>query len=254
MNKLAQKTKASLIHLSAASITAALCYILIKTWYPTPYFEILHGKEILTLAIAIDVTLGPLVTFILFNPAGSKKELFSIVAIATILQVTALSYGLFKAAYSRPLFLAFEGNKFRIVSLPDINNSELSLAPANLQNTSLSGPKIISTKLLEAGDPGLLESIQLDIQGIHPAYRPQRWQNYEKAKNQVLQQAKKIEPDKNFDIKIELLKPSHKNIDDAILTLPIVAYENQSNWAAIIDPISAEVIGFLNYKSLNKIK
>lgn len=251
MNKLPKKIKAFLIHLFAASITATLCYALIKTWYPTPYYEILHGKEILTLAIIIDLTIGPLVTLILFNPKNSKKELLATIAIATTLQITALSYGLYKAAFSRPLFLAFEGDKFRIVSRPDINKSELSRAPSNLQKISLSGPKIISTKLLEAGDPGLLESIQLDLQGIHPAYRPQRWQSYEKAKIQALQQAKKIELNKTAYIKIELTNPSHENIQNTALALPIAAYEGQTNWAAIIDPTSAQVIGFLKYKPLD---
>lgn len=241
------KGKAFLIHLLTATVTTAVCWAFITAWYPAPYFEILHGKEILGLVAIIDLTLGPLVTFVLYNPLGTRKELLATVSIATLLQAAALSYGLHQAAYSRPIFLAFEGDKFRIVSRSDVKGSELSDAPEEFREINNFGVKIISTKLLDAGAPGLLESIQLDLQGIHPAYRPQRWQNYENSKTEILQHAKAIDLANNENIEsLKLEKKTEEN--STVLAIPIVAYEGRTNWTAIIDPISANVIGYLKFK------
>ncbi|MXS20704.1 hypothetical protein [Pseudomonas oryzihabitans] len=245
--KIIGKGKAFLIHFLLATITTAACWAFITTWYPAPYFDILHGREILALAVVIDLTLGPLVTLILYNPLGTKKELLATASIATLLQATALSYGLYQAASSRPIFLAFEGDKFRIVSRPDFKDSELKNASEEFRNIKKFGVKIISTKLLDAGAPGLLESIQLDLQGIHPAYRPQRWQDYENSKTEILQHAKAIDLANNKNI--ESLKPEkNRKENNIVLTIPIVAYEGKTNWTAIIDPNSANVIGFLKFK------
>ncbi|WP_295515453.1 hypothetical protein [uncultured Pseudomonas sp.] len=241
------KGKAFLIHLLAATVTTAACWLLITAWYPDPYFEILHGREILGLAVTIDLTLGPLVTFILYNPQGTRKELLATASVAILLQTTALSYGLYQAASSRPIFLAFEGDKFRIVSRPDIKDSELKSAPEEFRNINKFGVKIISTKLLEAGAPGLLESIQLDLQGIHPAYRPQRWQNYENSKTEILQHAKVIDLANTKNIRTLKFEKKQKENSTA-LAIPIVAYESKTNWATIIDPQSADVIGFLKLR------
>lgn len=245
--KIIGKAKAFLLHILAAIITTAACCILIISWYPDPYFEILHGREILGLAVVIDLTLGPLVTFVLYNPSGTRKEFLATLLIATLLQAAALSYGLYQAKSSRPIFLAFEGDKFRIVSRPDIREDEIRNAPEEFRNINQFGVKIISTKLLDAGAPGLLESIQLDLQGIHPAYRPQRWQDYENSKTEILQHAKAINLSNNKNI--EHLKSEKIGKENSMaLTIPIVAYEGETNWAAIIDPNSAEVIGFIKFK------
>lgn len=243
--KLRGKGKAFLIHLSAAIITATGCWILISKWYPTPYFEILHGQEILTLAIAIDLFLGPVVTFLLFNPQGSKRELLTTTTIAVLLQLSALSYGLYEAASSRPIFLAFEGDKFRIVSRPDIKTSELSEAPEAFKNLSIFGVKTIGVKLLESGDSGFLESIQLDLQGIHPAYRPQRWRSYVEVKLQVLKRARTIEAGRYKKIET---KEEYKKEEGPIFAIPIVAYDNKTYWAAVVDPKTADIVGFLELK------
>lgn len=245
--KFIEKAKAFLIHLLLATITTAVCWVFITSWYPAPYFDILHGREILALAIVIDLTLGPLVTLILYNPLGTKKELLATISIAALLQAGALSYGLYQAASSRPIFLAFEGNKFRIVSRPDFKDSELKNAPKEFRDIQKFGVKIISTKLLDAGAPGILESIQLDLQGIHPAYRPQRWQDYENSKIDILQNAKAIDLANNKNI-VNLKPGKNKKEKNIVFTIPIVAYEGKTNWAAIIDPNSADVIGFLKFK------
>jgi len=253
--KIAGKGKAFLIHFSGAAIIATACCALINTWYPAPYFEILHGKELLILITAIELTLGPTITFVLFNPAGSKKELLATTTIAILIQLSALSYGLYQAASSRPLFLAFEGDKFRIVSRSDIKRSDLLKAPKEMQLLSWSGVKVIAVKLLDAGDPGLLESVQQDLQGMHPAYRPQRWQNYETAKTRALEKSLNINPENLQSIAITPLqkqkdkdKDKDKDKSENIRIIPIVAYENKINWAAIIDPSSANITGFLKLK------
>ena len=60
--------KAALIHLCiSAAIAAIVSALLLFVWYPPPYFHAGGAGELLVLVVGVDVTLGPLITFIVFK-------------------------------------------------------------------------------------------------------------------------------------------------------------------------------------------
>src|SRR5688572_23160036 len=98
--------KASLTHFGISLAVAGLVYLAVRyLWYPGPLFEIAGGLELLLIIISVDVTLGPLITLIIFKPGkwGLKFDL----TVIGILQVAALIYGLHAIAESRPVFITF---------------------------------------------------------------------------------------------------------------------------------------------------
>jgi hypothetical protein len=75
---------------------------------------------------------------------------------------------------------------------------------------SWTGPKTIGVKLLDGGDPEYLRSIQLAMEGIHPAFRPQRWISYDVQRAEVIRQAKPLS-------ELKRKRPEQSSlIDDAV--------------------------------------
>ena len=82
-------------------------------------------------------------SFAVFNPSKPRAELWRDLGIIFILQLGALSYGMYSVTQARPVWLAFEGDQFRIVAVPDVDANELSRAPEGFGGYSWTGPKTI---------------------------------------------------------------------------------------------------------------
>lgn len=166
--------------------------LLLQLWYPRPYDVLMCGRDIFLLIIAVDVVLGPLLTFFVYDVRKSKKELFCDVGFVICLQILALSYGLYSVAQARPVFLAYEGDRFQVVSVADIDMDLIDLAPPSLQALSFLGPKLVGVRLLQPDDEGYVESIQLALRGSAPSFRPGRWVEFEKVSGEVIDKAKPL--------------------------------------------------------------
>ena len=69
--------KAAAIHLGLSVLIAAtVVTVMLLVWYPPPYFDTMGGTGLLKILVGVDVTLGPLLTLIIFDPR--KKSLSSI--------------------------------------------------------------------------------------------------------------------------------------------------------------------------------
>lgn len=88
------KLKASLIHfLVSLSIFGVVFAWVWFVAYPDVYFSMAGAVQGLTLVFLVDVVLGPLLSFLVYNPKKSKKEIFSDFAIIGVVQLGALLYG-----------------------------------------------------------------------------------------------------------------------------------------------------------------
>lgn len=98
------KLKATGVHLSLSIIVFVyLAYQIYFNWYPQPYFSVDGGWQGIRLIGAVDLVLGPFVTFLIFDLRKSRREiLFDLVVIAAI-QFGALAYGLNLTYTQRPV-------------------------------------------------------------------------------------------------------------------------------------------------------
>ena len=72
------KLKATAVHLSMSIVVFIyLAYQIYYNWYPQPYFSIDGGWQGIRLVGAIDLVLGPLITFLIFDLRKSRKEIMS---------------------------------------------------------------------------------------------------------------------------------------------------------------------------------
>ncbi|MFT4906622.1 MAG: hypothetical protein ACI978_000695 [Oleispira sp.] len=99
------------IHLVMSLIIfLGLLICITQYWYPGILFDTGNGWKAIALIVGIDLTLGPLLTLIIFNPKKSslKFDLWVIV----LVQTAALIYGTLTIHSSRPLAIAYVNKSF----------------------------------------------------------------------------------------------------------------------------------------------
>lgn len=223
------------ISIAVALLAAALVFGL---WYPYPYRAISGGRELFTLLMSVDVVAGPLLTLFVFNPRKPRRELWRDLSVIVALQIAALAYGLNSVHQARPVFLAFEGNRFRAVSAAELDPAQLHDAAEELRTLSHTGPSLIGVRLSKPGDADYLKSVQQSLEGLHPALRPARWVQFEAQSNEVASAAKPLavlrarKPDQVAEIDAA--------IKDAALPIERLGYlplqsRTHSDWVVIVD-------------------
>ena len=135
---------ASLIHLGisillVSSVLAAVVFV----WYPGPYFQAMGVGAVLLILASVDVTVGPLITLVIFNPA--KKSLKFDLAVIAILQLMALSYGVYTVFAGRPVYTVYNIDRFTLVSAADILPEDLKRAREH--SLPVTGPQIVGARL-----------------------------------------------------------------------------------------------------------
>ena len=117
--------KASGIHLLlSAVIAAAVLVFMLTVWYPWPLFDITGGSHLIFILVGVDVTIGPLITAIIFK-AGKKGLRFDLTVVA-LAQLAALAYGIHTLWLARPVFIVFAVDQFELVTAKDLDAQDLA--------------------------------------------------------------------------------------------------------------------------------
>ena len=139
--------KASAIHVCiSAAIAALMVGIMWMLWYPPPYFDAMGGGMLIALIVGCDVTIGPLITLIIFK--SGKKGLNTDLAIIGCVQLAALAYGTYTIFIARPVFTVFAVDRFEVVAANGIKSEDLAKAtsPA-FSSLSFTGPRVVAARL-----------------------------------------------------------------------------------------------------------
>jgi len=118
------------IHLALSITFASISlFIIFFIWYPTPLQDALGVKDIYLILLAVDVSLGPILTFVIYIP--KKKYLWLDLWIIALLQISALGYGVYTIFQGRPAYIVFSKDRFETVSPIDIAPKDMETALAN---------------------------------------------------------------------------------------------------------------------------
>lgn len=140
------KLKATAIHISLSLVVFIyLAYKIYYDWYPQPYFTVDGGWQGIRLVAAVDLVLGPLITFLIFDLSKKRKEIvFDLMTIATI-QLGALAYGIYATHNQRPVAIVVIDDFMIPVTMEQYGGS---LSSENvLQQYSDETPPIIYSQL-----------------------------------------------------------------------------------------------------------
>ncbi len=132
MNKtLKDKFKATSVHLLISFILAIICYLLIKQMYPSPLLTATGVLSIFMMMMAIDLVVGPLLTFIVYKVP--KKTLKMDLTVIAILQASALCYGMYSMYQGRPAWVTYVIDRFELVRANEmVENPDYSIKPKPL--------------------------------------------------------------------------------------------------------------------------
>ena len=109
------KIKASFFHFMLSALAVSLIFIAVMYfWFPLLYIDVTNFKEIAIILIAVDLILGPLLTFVVFNP--KKKSLRFDLSVIVSVQLIAMSYGLYTIYLTHPVYITYFDNGFNIVT------------------------------------------------------------------------------------------------------------------------------------------
>ncbi len=169
------RIKASLVHASISFLVACLAV----TWiflvlHPAPLAKAIGVGEIFWVVIAVDVVLGPILTFAVYKTG--KKSLKFDLAIIGCMQVCALSYGLWTIASARPAWLVLNSDRFDVAQADELDQRRIDNAWPDYRSASWSGPRWVASRaptdlakrnelILEstAGGPDLPQRIDLYV-------------------------------------------------------------------------------------------
>jgi hypothetical protein len=126
------------LSLAAVGALAALMHAL---WYPPPYFLHDGGWRVLRIIVLVDVVVGPLLTFVVFDRA--KPELRRDLAVIAALQCVAFVWGTWVMFQNRPAFVVFTQNAFQTVSWHDVQAAGAGVPQARALAAGLSTPAMV---------------------------------------------------------------------------------------------------------------
>lgn len=143
------RLKASAIHLAiSASIAVTISTLMLLLWYMPPLFSALGGQQVLLILLGVDVTLGPLVTLIIFNPKKSRRALTFDLTLIGLIQASALIYGMTIVFHARPVFAVFTKDSFDLVTANSIRDEDLAKARyPNYRSLPLTGPIYVYSEM-----------------------------------------------------------------------------------------------------------
>jgi hypothetical protein len=169
-----QRSLASLVHAGVSVAVGILVALLVfLLWYPSPFREISGGRELFFIVVAVDVILGPLITFAIFDRRKPVRELRRDLAVVVLLQLAGLAYGLYSVYQARPVVLALEKDRLRAVRMIDIEAHDMAKAPPELAKLPIFGILHVATRAVTSE-----EKVDATLQGLSGrdiGMRPEFW-------------------------------------------------------------------------------
>jgi hypothetical protein len=233
--------KASLTHLTiSATIATAVLALMLLLWYPYPLFEAVGGRQVLLILLGVDVTIGPLVTLIIFNTKKSRRALAFDLSVIALLQLSALIYGMSVVFQARPVFVVFSKDSFDLVTANMLIDEDIAGAEyPDYRSLPLTGPVYVFTEMpadiKERNDVSWSVFSGKDLPLFPKYYRP--YAEHSAAAGRVarpISQLRKLNPGRNAEIDDAL---GHSGRTEAELGyLPLRAkYQDQAVMVALSD-------------------
>lgn len=243
------KLKCFLFHIAVSAVIFLILSVLIlKSWYPDPYFNMTGVGHLVLFILFVDVILGPFVTLIVSSDKKSHREMIFDFLVIGMIQLAALGYGINILARTKPIAIVYEVDRFRVVGYSDIYCENACDEYSNYLN--FSPVKIVGLREPKDGQEKL-ESIFTSIQGVEPSQRPTWWQDYILNKKDVLLRANDLNliyekyqiSEKDLYKKIH---PLNRKIDlNDVKWMPLTG-RNVVDWIVLVDKKNADLIGFVN--------
>jgi len=186
------------VHLGISALIALLVVGLVfYVWYPAPLHDAVGVTQIFLVVLAVDVVLGPCLTFAVFKQG--KKTLKFDLAVIALLQFSALGYGLYTVAEGRPAWLVFNSDRFDLVRAVDLDPRYPEWVADDYRSPAWLGPRWVAAFAPEntRDSARLLEEVM--VSGLDVPQRPYLYSALENAHDIIRQKALPLSKLDNFN-------------------------------------------------------
>ena len=140
------RINAFLLHLCASVCAAvAVMALIYQVWYPYPLHLAIGVGKIALILLAVDVLIGPILTFLIFDK--NKKSLHLDIFLVIAIQISAFGYGVFSIAAGRPVWVVFNVDRFDLVQAKDLEKKYADKENSEYFYESWTGPRWIASRL-----------------------------------------------------------------------------------------------------------
>jgi len=242
------KLKAASLHITINLVLfSILLFVLLKLWYPAPFFMASGGLQGLKLVALVDIVLGPVLTFVIFNKAKKRRELLTDVSLIGILQIAAFIWGTWTVYTQRPVVAAFWEDSFFTVPAASLSAQSLQIEDLAQYGDQLPVYVYVDRTISEQRTDEIfaaMKNTQLapyEIAELFDQYRP----NMEKIAESSFD-FDKISAEKTPAMQAQLeaiLAANDKKSSDELL---LIKLESKYRLTLIILEPAGEILGFLD--------
>lgn len=240
--------KASAIHLCVSALVAStLAAILALTWYPPAYVRAVGGLGLIAILVGVDVTLGPLLTLLVWKVG--KPSLRFDMAVIVLLQLSAMGYGLHSIFLARPVYLVFSADRFDLVTAVEIPEGEQEKAKREeFQSLPLTGPKIVAAQKPASADERNQIMFSAISGGADLPQLPQYYVPYAELSAEAVRKALPLDSLMRRDAEtrdtLTAYLQSHRLDPAKVKFLPLRS--KQHDQTVLVDAATGEVLGIVN--------
>lgn len=233
--------------LATLALAAAAAALIFLVWFPDPFQTMVGGTELFVLVVGCDLALGPLMSLVIYNRGKSRRHLLIDYSIVGIIQVAALVYGVIIVAGTRPVYIAFNTDRFEVVTARDIAEPELAAAhDPKYASLPWTGPVFVGVSVPESErNDALFQSLN----GNEEHQRPKFYVPYESVAEEMRKRAKPLsalferEPDSGPLVEAALR--DYEGPRDRLAWLPV--HYNKGFWTAIVDTDTLKPVRYVDF-------
>ena len=183
-----KRLKFFLSHLFISILVALMVMGLVFfVWYPSPLASAVGVTHIFLMMLAIDVIVGPLLGWLVYKEG--KKTLKFDLGVIIALQISALCYGLYSIEKGRPVWIAYNVDRFELVRKNDLIMEHLAQVKIQFQKPSLLYPQYVCVEFAQDKLQRENDMFAEALGGISIAQKPERYVDFTKALPQIKKRA-----------------------------------------------------------------
>ena len=114
--------------LGSATALLVVFGVLYFAWYRWPGWYLAGAARVAPVVVAVDLALGPLITFLIASPRKALRALARDVSVVVAVQLLALGYGAVTLWQGRPLYYTFSVNCLEMVQASELTPNEIAAA------------------------------------------------------------------------------------------------------------------------------
>ncbi|MBV7308539.1 type IV pilin accessory protein [Acinetobacter sp. CWB-G5] len=180
-----------LLHILVSFFTAFIVVgLIVFIWYPLPLTTAVGVIPIFLMMIVINVIIAPLLGLIVYKEG--KKTLKADLSIIIALQILALGYGVYSAEQGRPVWVAYNVDRFELVRKNEMITDHIEQALPQFQYPSWFKPQWVGVEFAKDANVRSDDLFAEALGGISIAQKPERYIDLAEAKPKIKERARNL--------------------------------------------------------------